>query len=305
MLTVLLATHNGAATLPRVLAAYRALQSPPGGYQLVVVDNASNDATTAVLREQGAGLPLQVLHCPQRGKNRALNQGLTALRGDLVVLTDDDAAPRTDWLCKLAEAARAQPAYDLFGGQILPDWPGPCPDWIPRLVNLGATFAITPEGMAAGPVRADSLWGPNMAVRRQVFDAGHRFNEDVGPAAGQYIMGSETEFSGRVEKAGHRAWFVAEAVVAHIIRPHQIEREWILQRAYRLGRHMCLNELEGIPAGAPRWRGAPRWKYRELAEAQTRRWWAVARRDFDACFRAQWNVEYLRGYLFQAAQAAR
>jgi len=302
MLTVLLATHNGAATLPKVLAAYRTLQPPPGGYHVVVVDNASNDATASVLRKLGTGLPLQVLHCPQRGKNRALNQGLAAVQGDLVVLTDDDAVPQPDWLCQLSAAVSVQPGHDLFGGTILPDWPGPCPAWIPRLVNMGATYAITPEGAPSGPVAAARLWGPNMAVRRRVFDAGHRFNEAIGPAAGQYIMGSETEFSGRLERAGYRSWFVAEAVVRHIIRSQQMEPEWIIQRAYRLGRHMALDEWDLIPASAPRWRGAPRWKYRELAQRHLAKWVATLRRDFDRRFKADCDIEYLRGYLFEAAR---
>ncbi len=305
MLTVLFATHNGAGTLPRVLAAYRELQTPPGGYQVVVVDNDSTDATVAVLREHGAGLPLQVLQCPQRGKNRALNQGLGAIEGDLVVLTDDDTVPQVNWLTQLEQTATGHPGYDLFGGRIVADWPGTCPLWILKLVNLGATYGVTPPGQPSGPVPSERIWGANMAVRRRVFDAGHRFNEDIGPAAGQYIMGSETEFSGRVEKAGHKAWFVADAVVAHIIRPHQMEREWILQRAFRLGRHMCLAEHDSIPPDVPRIRGAPRWKYRELAEALTRRWWALARGDFDSRFRADWSVNYLRGYLYQALQQAR
>jgi L-malate glycosyltransferase len=302
MLTVLMATHNGAGTLPRVLAAYRTLLAPPGGYLLVVVNNASTDTTAAVLRDQGAGLPLKVLHCPDRGKNRALNQGLAAVQGDLVVLTDDDTIPQPDWLVQLAHAAAAQPGHDLFGGHIVADWPGQCPAWIARLVNLGATYGITPAGQGSGPVPAERVWGANMAVRRHIFDSGHRFNESVGPAAGQYVMGSETEFSGRLEKAGHKAWFVAAAVVSHIIRPHQLQPAWIVQRAYRLGRHMALVEWDQVPASAPRWRGAPRWKYRELVECCLAKWAAAARRDGDRQFKADYDIHYLRGYLYEAKQ---
>ena len=35
---------------------------------------------------------------------------------------------------------------------------------------------------------------------------------------------------------GHRALHVREAVVKHIIRPHQVEPKWVIQRTYRLGR---------------------------------------------------------------------
>ena len=48
MLTVLIATRNGAATLPRVLASYTQLEPPTGGWKLVVVDNGSTDGTAAL-----------------------------------------------------------------------------------------------------------------------------------------------------------------------------------------------------------------------------------------------------------------
>ena len=302
MLTVLMATYNGASTLPRVLAAYRALQPPPGGYELVVVDNASSDTTADVLRDHGTGLPLEVLHCAERGKNRALNLGLQAARGDLIALTDDDTLPRADWLVQLALAARDQLGHDLFGGHITADWPGPCPTWIPRLVNLAATYGITPSSQPTGPVAAAQIWGANMAVRRRVFDAGHRFNESVGPAAGQYIMGSETEFSGRVEQAGHRAWFCAEAVVAHIIRPIQLEPAWIIERAYRLGRGWYRHERSLFKPDTPLIRGMPRWKYREWGQ----HWLDLARGrlagDFDRSFKARWELSLMRGYADEASR---
>jgi len=301
MLTVLMATHNGAGTLPRVLAAYRALRPPPGGYTLVVVDNASTDATAAVLADQAAALPLQVLHCPQRGKNRALNQALAVVQGDLIVLTDDDTLPQADWLNHLDNAARAQPEFDLFGGHIVADWPCDCPAWIPKLVNLAATYGVTPTDQPSGPVHASQIWGANMVVRRRVFEAGHRFNETVGPAAGEYIMGSETEFSGRVEKAGHRAWFVADAVVAHIIRPHQMQPDWIVQRAYRLGRGWYRHERMLFTPQMPMIRGVPRWKYREWAGHGLDLLRGRLAGDFDRSFTARWNLSLMRGYFDEAA----
>jgi L-malate glycosyltransferase len=304
MLTVLLATHNGARTLPRVLSAYEQLIAPPQGWRVVVVDNASSDDTPSVLRHFAERLPLHALHTTQRGKNVALNIGLAHAEGELVVLTDDDAVPQADWLQALRATAARHSAYDVFGGQIDPVWPPAAPEWIERLVPLGATFAITPPGAVEGPIAAAQVWGPNMAVRRAVFAAGHRFDEGVGPQAGQYMMGSEVEFTCRVERLGHRAWFAASAKVGHLIRPHQIERKWIVQRGYRLGRHMFHQERELFAGARGLLRGAPRWKYRRLLGE----YWnsAVARvgGNFDRQFKADWEISFLRGYLAEAARCA-
>lgn len=303
--TVLVATHNGASTLPRSLAALERVHPPEGGWALVVADNASTDDTPAVLAAFKGRLPLQVLPVPRRGKNVALNAALPLAKGALVVLTDDDTLADPAWLRELCRAAAEQPGHDLFGGSIDPAWPeGGCPEWIERLVNLGATFGVTPRNLPEGPVPAVQVWGGNMAVRRTVFDAGHRFAENVGPSEGQYVMGSEVEFGARLESQGHRSWFVPGARVGHIIRPAQLEAGWIIQRAYRLGRHMLHQDRARASAPVPMFRGAPRWMWRQYMVERVRAAAARLRRDEDARFRAEWEVSFLRGYFDEAARSA-
>jgi glycosyltransferase involved in cell wall biosynthesis len=304
LLTVLMATHNGAQTLPRVFDAYARLTPPAGGWALVVVDNASTDDTPGILAAHRDRLPLIARHTAKRGKNVALNEGLADCAGDLVVLTDDDAIPDEDWLVALQAAASENPAYDTFGGRIDPVWPeGGCPEWVPRLVNMGATFAISPASMCEGPTPAARIWGPNMAIRHRVFEQGHRFDESVGPSAGQYMMGSEVEFTCRIERHGHRAWFAPGARVGHIVRARQLEPRWIIERGYRLGRHMFHQEREEIGPEIARWRGAPRWMWRRFIEFRLRAAWARVRGSFDDQFSADWEVSYLRGYLDEATRS--
>ncbi|MGH9366111.1 MAG: glycosyltransferase, partial [Thermoanaerobaculia bacterium] len=122
MLTVLIATHNGAGTLPEVLEAYGRLHSPEGGWKLVIVDNASTDETERVLRSFARLLPLLSIHVAEQGQNLARNRGLAEVAGDLVVFADDDALPHADWLARLRAAADAHPDFGLFGGAVRPRW---------------------------------------------------------------------------------------------------------------------------------------------------------------------------------------
>ncbi len=303
MLTVLIATHNGSKTLPRVLESYNKIQEPLGGWCLIVVDNASSDNTSELLKKYSSELPLEFLRTEQRGKNIALNLGLDIVKGDLVVFTDDDVIPSDDWLVALRNAADINSNYDIFSGRIEPIWPTDLPDWIPRLVDLGVTYAVTPRSMKTGPNPAKHAWGPNMAIRAEIFRKGYKFNEGVGPNAGQYIMGSETEFTRRLEENGHRTWFSEEAVVGHIIRRHQLEREWIIKRAYRHGRSIFREDDNAPKNGDAMLWGVPRWRYRYLLVEYIRLVKANITKDFDNKFLAQKEISFLKGYLHEARSA--
>ena len=240
MIVLLFSTRNGMATLPVMLARLAALAIPPGGLRMLAVDNGSSDGSGDLLRQWGKRLPLEVIQYPIAGKNQALNRALDHLRRsrsqpELVVITDDDILPEKDWLVRLAQAAREQPDADLFGGRIVPQWPGPLPHWLAQLEDyFGVLFAITAH--RGGCCTGHDIWGPNMAVRGALFAAGARFDPHVGPN-GQacFAMGSETEFLLRMERAGHRGYFVANACVGHQIKPGQITRQSVLERAFRHG----------------------------------------------------------------------
>ncbi|MBV9655289.1 MAG: glycosyltransferase [Acetobacteraceae bacterium] len=273
MLTVLFATRNRAAMLRRVLECFTRLQSPPGGWKLVVADNGSTDDTRAVLGRYALRLPMEVVDAGRPGKNAALNAALAHLAGDLSVHTDDDVLPRADWLTAFRAAADTRPECLLFGGTVEPEWPQEAPDWLLRSRRHHAILyarCVQPDG----PCRTTALFGPNWAVRPSVFRTGLRFDETIGPDDSKpfYAMGSETEFIGRLAEQGAQAWFVAGAVVSHIVRPDQLAERWVLDRAYRnglgvgiTGRPRCLAgpRLGGVP-----WRLlARRAAYRGLAMA--------------------------------------
>lgn len=297
---IVMATCNGAKTLPKVLDGYAKLAVPDGGWSAIVVDDGSTDDTRQIVESYVGRLPIQYVHQERSGKNTAINRGveLAMQRQDaeLFVMTDDDATPDSDWLVAMQGCVREHPDYDLFGGAILPDWGAPAPDWILRNVPLGLAFAIT--SFDDGPIQPGAIWGPNMAVRRRVFDAGHRFNPNVGPNRGNYVMGSETEFNKRVVAAGHKAWFCNSARVNHYIRPHQLTEEFCLGRAFRGGRGTCLET--GSLAHYPMLFGVPRWLYTKKIRHALQIALATLRGDGEGRFKARFQYHHTRGFLHQA-----
>ena len=303
MLTVLMATHNGAGTLPAVLQAYTALDSPPGGWRLVIADNGSVDATATILAAFRGRLPLATVHVARRGKNVALNAALEQILRDtgdgqeLVVLTDDDALPRPDWLRRLHDCAQRQAGHALFGGAIVPAWQVAPARWLLARTPSGLTWGLTQPGLPEGPIYPGLVWGANMAVRRRVFMDGVRFDESIGPNGASYVMGGEVQLNLRLARAGHLAWFCPQACVAHIIRPNQVEAHWVLRRAWLHGRGRFRQEPLG---NAPRWLGVPRWMLWRFVRESAGLLQAWLLRDREAQFVRRWELANLRGYFYQA-----
>ncbi len=246
MLTVILATRNRERLLKDVLEAYCLLQAPSGGWRLVVVDNDSTDQTARMVATFADRLPIRFLLEPKLGKNFALNTGLALLEGDLAVFTDDDAFPRADWLLQLRKAADAQPSYGMFGGAVIPRWEVSPPAWI-DWVNQAAVYTVTNPSLREGPLDPREIYGPNMAVRADLFKSGARFDTSIGPSGASYPMGSETEMVLRLGRQGQKAWHVQDAVVEHFIRREQVQQGWVWKRAIRFGRgqYRLYRGLEG------------------------------------------------------------
>lgn len=302
MLEVVFATHNGGITLPKMLTALREMQSPPGGWRLVVVDNASTDATPDILAAARSSLPMTVLKCEQRGKSRSLNTAIPFLESDFAVFTDDDIVPGKDWLVRFKQLAQMKRNYQIFGGSIEPLWPSDPPQWILDQVPLGPAYAITPKSAKSGPTRPGMIWGPNMAVRRCVFDCGLRFDEAVGPAEGEYAMGSETDFNMRAVAAGFRCWLQPDIKVQHQIRDSQLKKEWILTRAHRYGRSLGRRSTDQEPKLLF---GVPRWLLRAYCKRSFHKWASGVSVDSSRGFSHDWARAVIEGKIYQYRHVGR
>jgi GT2 family glycosyltransferase len=295
MITALMATHNGSRTLPVVLDAYCKLKPIPEDWKMVIVDNASTDSTNDIVRSFQSKLPIEFVHENRVGKNYALNTGVEFVTGDLALLTDDDAVPREDWLLQARRMADAQPSFAVFGGVIVPQWEAPPEDWIFEYITH--KYSITNPDWQEGPI--DPLWvyGPNMAIRSEVFQAGHRFDVSLGPRGSTYQQGDETEFLQRIGRAGFHCWHCKQMQVAHIIRKNQMTKEWLLRRAIAIGRAEFKREFgefgeRQLPAAVFH---MPRYLLREIIVQTLRVGRAGLSRDSKSILRERFRLNSLIG----------
>ena len=113
--TVVVVTHGNLALTRLCLEGVLERSGPPG-YELVVVDNASEDGTRSYLLTlaRRASNVRVLLNEVNLGFPHACNQGFEAARGDTLVLLNNDTIVATGWLRRL-QAHLADPTVGLVG----------------------------------------------------------------------------------------------------------------------------------------------------------------------------------------------
>ena len=303
MLSVLMATHNGADNGPLSgrWTAMSELDSPPGGWNLVIVNNASTDDTEARIQKWRDRLPLEYTVEPRLGKSVAMNTALGRADGDLIVMTDDDVLPERNWLTEWRRVADAYPQCAVFGGAIVPEFDGNRPSWPMSDVCYTVLYAQTPT-YAEGEIEPVDVSGPNMAIRRSIYDSGWRFDE-MFMVGSHGLMGEDSDFVRRLALHGYKVGFAPSAIVRHIIHPHQISLFWIQRRFFRHGRTMFMFDRvrEGQSFGG-RSPNFPRYRIRSALESTGRLVLSALRMDKAEMFRQMRAIAYDLGALRQAAE---
>jgi glycosyltransferase involved in cell wall biosynthesis len=300
MLTVFIATYNGEKTLPAVLNEYCKQDLPKEEWKLILIDNGSTDNTKEIIEKFLPLLPLTYVFEPRKGKNAALNTGLSYAEGDLLVFSDDDVLPDVNWLKELRAAADSHPSHSIFGGPVLPEWESTPEDWILSWVPLKVAFSILDDQEEGDKNGGNAtIFGPNMAVRSNIFEIGYKFDENIGPNGANYAMGSETDLLLRLRHAGFKAWHCKNAIVKHMIRSSQMDRRWILTRAIRYGRGVYRSGLVRSE-GKPHLWGIPVRLYLDILNKILRLGAARLSRNDEGIFNQHWNLNVFVGMATEA-----
>lgn len=236
--TAVVVAHDGAAYLPRTLAAVAAQARPAD--VVVGADAASSDGSGEILRRVlGADA---VVDAPAPF-GAAVEAALTALRGtrvrgedgsdrEWIWLLRDDAAPHPRALAELLLAVERAPAVAVAGCKQL-DWDDPR-----RLVDVGLFSSrwaerltlIDEDEQDQGQYddRSDmfAVNTAGMLVRRDVWDALKGFDPGL-PTTGEDI-----DFCWRARLAGHRVVVVPAARMSHVVdRPDNQPSSFSTRRA--------------------------------------------------------------------------
>ena len=195
--------------------------------ELVIVDNGSVD-NTHIAKDWGFdNYVYKYIHFPLPGKCGALNVGMDASTGGILVFTDDDVRLRIDWLCELVGPIINNMTDACAGRVVLA--PGLERPWMTDLHRAALSETVLIDRKKPG-----SMIGANMAFKKDVLNVIPGFDVETGP--GKLGFGDDTLFSFQLIEAGFRIQFCENAVVIHHCGSDRLLRQAWLKRAYNAGR---------------------------------------------------------------------
>jgi len=230
-ITVAICSRNRCASLLVTLDSLER-QEWDGRWEVLVVDNGSEDETCAVIRGRAADfpVPLRVIAEPQLGLSFARNRAAHEARGRVLLFIDDDVSCLSGWLAAHAFAFE-DPRWVGSGGRILPVLPPEAPAWWKEILpsQIGGPTArydfgsTSVEIVIGGPMPAP--FGANMGILRQWVLALGGFRTDLGWGR-RMIPAEESEFFQRVRAQGGRLRYVPDASVEHRIAPDRLTLDY-------------------------------------------------------------------------------
>lgn len=300
--TVIICTYNRSQNLPQCLERLARQQRVQGfEWEVLVVDNNSNDGTERVVAELSAKLPINIryAHEGQQGLNYARNTGIRESQGKYFVYVDDDILVSENWLASLHESLVRNNA-DSVGGRIHLDPSVKLPKWIRPDSDMKGFLGFQDYGDEPFQMDGKKLhpYGGNMSFNRRVVESIGYFNpllgrKGAGRKRSELFKGAETDYFNRLAEVGDvRIFYEPRAIVYHQVMPFQLEKKYFLTIHYNAGYQRAFYDQTQFPHLIL---GVPRFFYPQLVKGLVKYMVQVLTKGPDWAFRQKMNVANLVG----------
>ncbi len=197
--------------------------------ETIVVIRA-NDLLTSEYLASGdlIKLPLKIVRADKPGQIHALNLGKSNATGDIIAITDDDGAPRPDWLQRIEKHFSDDERVGGVGGR---DWvhsENKILDESQQIVGIVTWFGKRIGGHHWGvglPREVEILKGANMSYRSSAVQSIHFDERLLGKGAQVH---NDLAFSLRAKKAGWKLIYDPVVAIDHYIAPRESHEDRVV-----------------------------------------------------------------------------
>lgn len=191
--------RNGERWIRDVIGAI-ARQHDGRPFEIIIVDDRSEDRTADMLSEMADALPLRVIRGRGHGAAAAVNTGILAARFPIICQVDQDVVIHDGWMQRLVSALD-DPDVAAVQGCYLTDRTARMPAKVMGF-DLEHRYAALRDGGTTHVCTGNSVYRSDALYRVGLFD------EQLG-------YGYDNDMSYRLEQAGYRLVFCPDATSTH------------------------------------------------------------------------------------------
>ena len=160
-ISIIIPSYQSSNYISHCIKALKAQTYPKKKYEVIIVDNNSNDGTVKIIRQYEE---IKLLNEERQGAYFARNLGIEASKSPIIAFTDSDCAPFADWLEKINIAMSDPNVCIVLGDRRYAKKT--------KSLSLLADFESEKSNYIASNDAADVYYGytNNMAVRKALFD---------------------------------------------------------------------------------------------------------------------------------------
>lgn len=243
LFSIIIITRNRAEKIQDVLACLKKIEFPLEQYEVIIVDNGSNDGTAGAAGRllANTGINYHIEFEPRKGICQARNKGVASAKGEWLLFLDDDVLIQSGLLNIYKKALSKFPSAVAFGGPATLDPAIPRPWWwiaefdkTMSCQDYGRSYLVYPIGT--------NPYGLNMLINRLHLLQQKGFDTRLDVLTNSFA--DETELFMRMRKDGAEIIYVPDAGVIHCVMPDRLEWHNFMKRFHLVGRsHACLDYL--------------------------------------------------------------
>lgn len=202
--SVVIASRDRCRLLRRCLTALAEQDVPAGTFDVVLVDDGSRDGTGEMLESLALPYELHALRNGSTGKAEALNTGIAAARGELLLFLDDDMIASPGLVGAHLDAHREDPR--TLGIGAITQRPRDGRDWYAHAFARGWNEHMADRDRER--IGWADCYGANFSAPRAALDR-------VGGFKPELVTAEDIEMGYRLERAGYSPTYLPRAHGVH------------------------------------------------------------------------------------------
>lgn len=233
-LSVIVCTYNRDEILDYCLASLCEQQLSSELYEVIVVDNNSQDNTAEVVSSyMNKKENIRYVTEKKQGLSHARNRGCEKAKGEYLVYVDDDAKMDGQYLLNVLEVIKTYEP-DILGGPIYPYYTDNKPRW------FRDEYEIRKYEEKSGFSKMCSVSGSNFIIKKDLLKNLGMFDPDFGMKGSKIDIGEERKvldiYRERTPDSDQKVYYALECYVWHHVPQYKMKMDCFMKRYYISGK---------------------------------------------------------------------